>query len=338
MHGWFVSGLNRFTGGTPVLLLMLGLVLGADGASAQRPLIAVLQSGEGSLYAQAVEGLTTELTRRGYRAGANIDYLVLTLKPGGREDPIETLLKRQPKVVVAVGTDATRALQQRYAKLPPDHQPPVVFLMVLDPVAEGLVERAERSGGRFVGVGLTIRPQRQFRLLLDVMPTAKRLGAIYNPDDTTSRRLIEQAQEDAQRMGLELLLAEARTPDELPHALSALEAEIDALWLIPDPVCAAPSAFEQMVAFCTRHKLPLLAFAEPYVRRGALVGIGVDFADQGAVAAELVDQLLQGADPATMPLMTPRRLRTYYNLATARSLGVTIPDTLLNLADGVFKQ
>jgi putative ABC transport system substrate-binding protein len=84
--------------------------------------------------------------------------------------------------------------------------------------------------------------------------------------------------------------------------------------------------------------LPLLAFAEPYVRRGALAGIGVDFADQGATAAELVDQLMQGADPATMPMLTPRRMRTYYNLATARTIGLTIPDTLLNLADRVFQQ
>ncbi|MCS7064900.1 MAG: ABC transporter substrate-binding protein, partial [Fimbriimonadales bacterium] len=227
---------------------------------------------------------------------------------------------------------------QRYAKLPPDRQPPVVFLMVLDPVAEGFIESTERSGTRFAGVALTIRPQRQFRLLLDLAPDVKRVGVVYNPSDTTSRRLIEQAREDAQRLGLELIAAEAHAIEALPRALATLEKRIDAFWLIPDPVCAAPNGFEQIEAFCRQQKLPLLAFAEPYVRRGAVAGIGVDFVDQGVVAAELVDQLLQGADPATMPLLTPRRLRTYYNLAMARALGLTIPDALLNLADRVFQQ
>jgi putative ABC transport system substrate-binding protein len=278
------------------------------------------------------------MTRRGYRAGSTVEYLVLMLKTSSKEEPVESLLKRSPTVVVAVGTDAARALKERYAHLPSERQPPVVFLMVLDPVAEGLIESMEHSGTRFVGVGLTIRPNRQFRLLLDLVSGVRRLGTLYNPDDTTSRRLIEQAREDAQRLGLELVAVELRAPAELPRALTTLEKQIDAFWLIPDPLCAAPSAFEQIVAFCHKQKLPLLAFAEPYVRRGALAGIGVDFADQGTTAAELVDQLLHGADPTTMPMLTPRRLRTYYNLATARVVGVTIPDTLLNLADGVFQQ
>lgn len=321
------------------VLLALWLMLSVWNACAQSPLIAILQSGEGKLYEQAVEGLTAELARRGYRAGVNVEYFLQTLSmSASRTDPVEALLNRQPKVIVAVGTDAARALHQRYAKLPPDRQPPVAFLMVLDPVAEGFIESPDRSGTRFAGVALIVRPQRQFRLLLDIAPNGKRIGVVYNPNDTTSRRLIEQAREDAQRLGLELIAAEAHAIEALPRALATLEKRIDAFWLIPDPVCAAPNGFEQIEAFCRQQKLPLLAFAEPHVRRGAVAGIGVDFVDQGVVAAELVDQLLQGADPATMPLLTPRRLRTYYNLATARALGLTIPDTLLNLADRVFQQ
>lgn len=304
--------------------------------SAQRALIAILQSGEGSLYDQAVQGFKTEMARRGYREGSTVEYLVLTLKASGKEEPVESLLKRSPKVVVAVGTDAAHILKERYARLPPERQPPVVFLMVIDPVAEGLIESVERSGTRFVGVGLTIRPHRQFRSLLDIAPNVRQLGTLYNPNDATSRRLIEQAREDAQQLGLELIAVELPAPAELPRALATLEKQIDAFWLIPDPLCVA--AFEQIMSLCLRKKCPLLAFAQTYVQRGAPVGVGVDFADQGATAAELVEQLLQGADPSTMPMLTPRRLRTYYNLATARAIGLEIPDTLLSLADKVFQQ
>lgn len=173
---------------------------------------------------------------------------------------------------------------------------------------------------------------------MDIAPEAKRVGAVYKPEDTTSRRLIEQAREDARRLGLELTAVPVHSAKELPNALTTLTGRIDAFWLIPDPVCAAPDAFDQIVNFCTRQRWLLIAFAEHYVRRGALAGIGVDFADQGATAAELVDQVLRGSDPATLPLLTPRRLCTYYNLATARALNRTLPDTLLNLADGVFER
>jgi putative ABC transport system substrate-binding protein len=329
--------------GSPLTPSLSPLPKGGEGAGsggiqtpAQRALIAILQSGEGSLYDQAVQGFKTEMARRGYREGSTVEYLVLTLKATGKEEPVESLLKRSPKVVVAVGTDAAHTLKERYAHLTPERQPPVVFLMVLDPVAEGLIESMERSGTRFVGVGLTIRPHRQFRSLLDIAPNVRQLGTLYNPNDATSRRLIEQAREDAQQLGLELIAVELPAPAELPRTLATLEKQIDAFWLIPDPLCVA--AFEQIMSLCLRKKCPLLAFAEPYVRRGAPVGVGVDFADQGATAAELVEQLLQGADPATMPMLTPRRLRTYYNLATARAVGLEIPDTLLNLADKVFQQ
>ncbi len=320
--------------------MWMGLVwsIGTGAAFAERPLVAILQSGEGSLYEQALSGLTGELTQRGYRAGVNIEYLTLTLNPRPREDPVEAILRRQPKVIVAVGTDATRALQQHYRQLPPERQPPVVFLMVLDPVAEGLIESAKFSGTRFAGVALTVRPQRQFQLLQDLAPGIRRIGALYNPDDATSRRLIEQAREDTRPHGLELIALEARTAQDIPRALSDLAGKIDALWLIPDPVCAAPQPFEQIAAFAIQHKLPLIAFAETYVKRGALVAVGVDFTDQGVAAAELVDQLLHGADPAAMPLLTPRRLRTAYNLKIAHQLGITIPSTLLNLADRVYEQ
>jgi hypothetical protein len=89
---------------------------------AQRALIAILQSGEGSLYDQAVQGFKTEMARRGYREGSTVEYLVLTLKATGKEEPVESLLKRSPKVVVAVGTDAAH-IPQRAIRPPTSRTP-----------------------------------------------------------------------------------------------------------------------------------------------------------------------------------------------------------------------
>ncbi|MFQ3611463.1 MAG: ABC transporter substrate binding protein, partial [Fimbriimonadales bacterium] len=118
----------------------------------------------------------------------------------------------------------------------------------------------------------------------------------------------------------------------------SLLGNVDAMMLIPDPVCAAPEPFNQILAFTTEQKIPLVAFADSFVRRGALVGLGIDFREQGVLGAELVAHLLEGADPASLPIQSPRKYLIYYNLRQAKALNITIPEMLLNLADKVFEQ
>lgn len=304
-------------------------------ACAQPPRIAILQSGEGGFYAEAANRFQQELQKQGVQA----QTLSFVLK-GDRNDAElpRRLLERKPKVIVAIGTNAAMLLKAHYERLPPDQQVPVVFAMVLDPIKQGLIESAERSGTRFAGVALAVRPLRQFQALRDAVPAAQRVGVIYNPDDAVSAQLATLARDDAQRLGLTLVEAHAPEAKLLGAALAGLQGKVDALWLIPDPVCAAPEPFQQILEWAMAQKVVVLAFAEPFVRRGALLGVGVDLAEQGALAAEQVQRILQGEPPEELPLLTPRRVLTYYNLKAARAIGVAIPDTLLNLANGVFER
>ncbi len=303
--------------------------------TAQSVDIAILLSREGGIYADAVNRFRQELEAQGY----TLQPLTFALK-GDRSDAElpRRVLERRPKVIVAVGTDAALLLKSHYERVPAQQQIPVVFTMVLDPVGQGLVVSAERSGSRFAGVALAVRPQRQFRILLDAVATVKRIGVVYNPTDPVSVRLIEQSREDAERMGLQLIAVPAEQPAQVASVLQTLANAVDALWLIPDPVCASPEGFQALLEFATRHKLPVLAFAESYVRRGALLAAGVDLAEQGALAAEQVTRILNGEKPEDLPLLTPRRVLTYYNMRTARLLNLAIPDMLLNLAAKVYEQ
>lgn len=297
--------------------------------------VAILQSREGGFYAEAVQRFHATLEQQGY----SLQTLTFVLK-GDRSDQDlpRRILEKRPKIVVVVGTDAAKAMRAHYEKLPASQQLPVVFLQVLDPIGEGLIQSAERSGTRFAGVALTARPQRQLTALLDVAPEAKRVGVVYNPKDTVSQRLIEQAREDAARVGVALQEATTEHAAQIGDALKSLEGKVDALWLIPDPVCAASEPSQRVLEFAERHRLPVLAFASAFVQRGALVATGVDMAEQGALAAEQVMRILEGEPPESLPLLTPRRTLTFYNLKTARRLNLTIPDMLLNLAAKVYEQ
>jgi putative tryptophan/tyrosine transport system substrate-binding protein len=297
--------------------------------------VAILQSGEGGFYAEAVQRLHATLEQQGYA----LQTLTFVLK-GDRSDHElpRRILEKRPKIVLAVGTNAVKAIRAHYERIPKHEQAPVVFLQVLDPVGEGLIQSVERSGTRFAGVALTVRPQRQLSTLLDVAPAAKRVGVIYNPKDSVSLRWIEQAREDAARLGVALHEAPVEQAARIGDALKALEGKVDALWLIPDPVCAAPEPSQRVLEFAEKHRLPVLAFAGAFVQRGALVATGVDMAEQGALAAEQVIRILEGEPPESLPLLTPRRTLTFYNLRTARRLNITIPDMLLNLAAKVYEQ
>lgn len=309
-----------------------GVVCLTSGGLAQ-PLVAVVHS-PGSLYADALQRYHHALEEQ----GITVRTLTFTLKGDASDSELpQRVVEHRPKVIVAVGTDAALLLRKHYATLPPAQQAPVVFTMVVDPVGQGLIASAERSGGRFVGVALVVRPQRQLRALLDAMPQARRVGVVYNPADAVSQQLLAQAREDAARLNLTLVEAHASTAAHLPEALAHLQGKVDALWLIPDPVCAAPEPFQKILEWARQNRIAVLAFAESFVRRGALMAIGPDLAEQGALAAELVAQLLQGQPPEELPLLTPRRLLTYYNLKTARELRIDLPPMLLNLAQKVYE-
>ncbi|MGQ9900616.1 MAG: ABC transporter substrate-binding protein [Fimbriimonadales bacterium] len=295
--------------------------------------VAILQSGEGGIYTEAVQHFHTTLEQQGYA----LQTLTFVLKGDRSDEELpRRILEKRPKVILAVGTNAVKAIRAHYQKTPKHEQVPVVFLQVIDPIGDGLIQSVERSGTRFAGVALTVRPLRQLTTLLDIVPTVKRVGVIYNPKDSVSRRLIEGAREDAMRVGVVLHESPLENAARIADALKSLEGKVDALWLIPDPVCAAPEPSQRILEFAEWHKLPVLAFAGAFVQRGALVAVGVDMAEQGALAAEQVMRILEGEPPETLPLLTPRRTLTFYNLLTARRLNITVPEMLLNLAARVY--
>ena len=297
--------------------------------------VAILQSAERDIYVEAVQQFHATLEQQGYR----LQTLTFVLK-GDRSDQdlLRRILEKRPKVILAAGTNAAKALRAYYEKVPPQQQVPVVFLLVLDPVGEGLIQSAERSGTRFSGVDLTIRPLRQLSALLDIVPATKHVGVLYNPKEAVSVRFIQQAREDAERVGVVLHEAPVEQAARIGDALQSLVGKVDALWLIPDAMYAADEASQRVLEFAERHRLPVLAFAGRFVQRGALVATGVDMAEQGALAAEQVMRILEGEPPESLPLLTPRRTLTFYNLRTARRLNLTIPDMLLNLAAKVYEQ
>ncbi|MCS7209520.1 MAG: ABC transporter substrate-binding protein [Fimbriimonadales bacterium] len=320
-------------------MLRAGTVLGAWGVAyallSQGVEVAILQSGEGGFYADVVQRFHKTLEQQGYA----LPTLTFVLK-GDRTDHDlpRRILERKPKVILAVGTDAALRLKEFYTTLPAEQRIPVVFTLVMDPVQHGLIRSAEESGERFAGAALALNPQKQLRALHDVVPTAQRIGVIYNPNEFVSQGFVNQARRDAERLGMSLVEAHAAQATQFESALQQLQGKIDAFWVIPDAAYRDPRAFQYALEFSRRQRIPILAYADRFVRDGALVGAGIDISEQGALAAEQVIRILEGEPPERLPLLTPRRVLIYYNLAVAQELNISIPEMLINLAEKTYPE
>lgn len=300
--------------------------------------LCVLKSREGDLYEHAFQGLKAELAHRGFRENEHLKLssFALTGKPDDGKT-IAALFRSQPDYIVAMGTDAAVAIKKEMKTYRAAKPVPMIFLMVLDPVALELVRSLERSGELCAGVSLMAPPGKQFRLIKDILPKAQTVGVLYNQSDVTSQRLIESAKEEAAKQGLILESVPVSYVEEIPSVLRQMEGHVQAFWLIPDVVCANPESFKAILNFSDRQQIPVIGFASTFVKRGALAALGVDFTEQGVLAAEIVVKLLEGAPPQEMEVKIPRRLKSSYNLIKAKELGIQLPDSLLNLADEVFE-
>lgn len=331
-----------------VCLLSLGIFLSssvADSALPRAPLpapmpqVLVIKSAEAGIYDQAVKGLMEGLEKNGYRLGKSVEAHQVSLPADKKNEErfLANLLQKKPDLIVVIGTDAAvkirASLNQNNLK-----QVPVVFTMVLDPVALQLVQSLNRSGGQFAGVSLIIPPARQFQLIRDVLPEAKSIGVIFNQEEPIFQRLVTSAQNDCQRFGFELRALPLSPQQDIASALATWSEPPDAIWLIPDKLTVDQEPFKQIMSFADQKKVPVIAFAELFVRQGALAALATDFYDQGATAAEMVSAILRGDRPEEMPVRAPRNYKLTFNLSKAKQLNLTIPDTLINLADTLIEK
>jgi putative ABC transport system substrate-binding protein len=214
----------------------------------------------------------------------------------------------------------------------------VVFSAVTDPVAVGLVEDLTRPGGNLTGITVgaedAINEGRRLDWLLKVAPRIESVYIPYNPDDAVSTVSLVAVQDVASTLGIELLLQEARTAEEVDAALNAIPEAADALFVFADQVVVADVA--AVVNAALERDLPLSTPNSLGPQLGALMSYGSDLYTSGNQAARLADQILRGSDPDTLPVETPEFFLTL-NLNTAEAIGLEISDQVLRQADTIIR-
>jgi putative tryptophan/tyrosine transport system substrate-binding protein len=215
---------------------------------------------------------------------------------------------------------------------------PIVFITASDPVAMGLVDSLNRPGGNVTGVSLIagqLGPKR-VELLQELLPKARVVGLLVNPNNANAEPNVAEAQLAARRLGLETNVLSASNEQELDEAFAKVgRLKTDALLVIPDPVFL--NLREQFSALEMRYRIPTVHYSRENVLAGGLLSYGANFYAMFRQAGVYVGRILKGEKPASLPVVQPTKFELAINLKTAKFIGITVPPALLSRADEVIE-
>jgi putative tryptophan/tyrosine transport system substrate-binding protein len=244
------------------------------------------------------------------------------------------LVELKVELIAAVATRASLAAKQATSTIP------IVMTLSLHAVESGLVDSLSRPGGNVTGMsGLSDATiVKRLELLKEVLPRLERVAVLWNPDfyrrtPEPQWRALEAA---APRVGMSLHPLEARVAGDLEGAFEAAAQDAaQAILVLPDPLTIRYGI--RLAQLALRHRLPTIFQDRESVEVGGLMSYGFDFYESSRRAAAYVDKILKGAKPADLPIEQPTQFQLVINVKTAKTLGITIPPSLLARADEVIE-
>jgi putative ABC transport system substrate-binding protein len=280
-----------------------------------------------------LDALRQGLADHGYIEGKNIK--ILNRFAGGHYDRFEALAKDlvDANVDVIVASVGPAALAAKRAST----TTPVVFVTAADAVGEHLVDSLAHPGGNLTGFSTMMSDvtAKRLQLLRDCLTRLTSAVLLYNPSSPVAAKDIAEVQAAARSLNAELSLVEARAPNELEQAFFNISQRR------PDAVIIGVDAmlyyeWKRIAGLAVQHRLPTIAGGEAALA-GMLMSYGPDLPDLFRHAAGYVDKILKGAKPSELPVEQPTKFVLAINLTTAKSLGLTIPPSVLARADEVIE-
>jgi putative ABC transport system substrate-binding protein len=316
-----------------LLLLLGGAMAVARAVRAQQkamPVIGYLNLGSPSTSSSFVAAFHQGLGEVGYVEGQNvaIEYRWDEGRPDRLPALAADLVGRRVDVIVAGGDAAVLAAKSATSTIP------IVFFSGGDPVATGLVASLARPSGNLTGVGIMVVElmAKRLELLSELVPQAKVIALLVNPNDPNVERFIGDVQDAAHAKGLQLHILRASTESEIEVGFASLaQLQVSAL------VVAFFRQRDQLVALASRHTVPAIYPGRRFADAGGLISYGPSVAAAVRQLGIYAGMILKGAKPADLPVQQPTKFELVINLKTAKALGLTIPPAILARADEVIE-
>jgi putative ABC transport system substrate-binding protein len=233
--------------------------------------------------------------------------------------------------VIVTGGNGVAAVKQATSTIP------IVFAMAVDPVGSGFVASLSHPGGNVTGLSLQ-GPDvagKRLELLREVTPNRRRLGILVNVAYPAAEKELAQVQTAAEALGFNTIVLSIRRTEDIVPAFDRIGDRVDALYLISEAL--VHSNLAAICALALGAHLPMIYGDAEAARDGALLSYGPSMRDLLRRAADMTNMILYGKKPADIPVEQPTKFELVINLKTAKALGLTVPATLLTLADEVIE-
>jgi putative ABC transport system substrate-binding protein len=272
------------------------------------------------------------LRDHGYIDGQNIsvEYRFAEGRAERLPELAADLVRLKPDVLFVIGGDVAPFVSKATQLIP------IVFVMSADPLQLGLVATLARPGGNATGFTFLQDElaSKRLQLLKEVAPRISRVAFLSNPDHPDNE--LRVAQRAATTLGVHLEPIEMRGPSDLDGALQAItKASLDALYVVASRQTVA--SLPRIVDFAAKKELPLAGGWGAWAQAGGLLSYGPNVGEVVRNATSYVDKIFKGAKPGDLPVQQPTRFELLVNLRSAKSLGLSIPESFLLRADIVIE-
>jgi putative ABC transport system substrate-binding protein len=299
------------------------------------PVIGFINSRSPDDTAHLVAGFRNGLAESGYLEGQNVgvEYRWALGQYERLPELARELARRSVAVIVASGGDPVGVAAKAATS-----SIPIVFVVSGDPAKLGLAASFSRPGGNSTGLSIFTSDigAKRLGLLRELVPQAVKIGFLGNPTFPTAVTQLEDVQEGARTLGVEIDIYGATTETEIDAAFTTMSLRRPAgLIVAADPFFDTRRT--QLVVLTARRGLPAIYHLREYVSAGGLMSYGIDLPDVYRQMGIYAAKILKGTDPATMPVMRPSRFELVINLQTAKTLSLQVPQSILASADGVVE-
>jgi putative ABC transport system substrate-binding protein len=286
-------------------------------------------------------GFIAGLREAGWTEGQNFRFEFRYI-PGGSVDHLRAaateLVALRPDVILAVTSVAARFVAEQTQSIP------IVFLLSIDPIAEGLIASVPRPGGNITGFTQSDYDLggKWLQLLKEIAPGITAAAIITSPlsplapmsDGSRAVGYMPSVEDAARSMGISVSVVELRNPIEIEEKISGLKPHQGVVFP-PNSFIAAHRA--RIIELLTRFRVPGIYFARFFVSDGGLISYGIDQPELFRQGGGYVDRILRGTNPADLPAQSPKKFELAMNLKTAKALGLDVPQALLGRADEVIE-
>lgn len=309
-------------------LAALAIALGvtASVAIAQDKFVAITAIVEHPALDSTRDGVIKALAAEGFEEGKNlkIKYQSAQGNTGTAAQIARQFIGEKPDAIVAIGTPSAQAVAAATKSVP------LVYSAITAPIEAQLVTSMDASGTNVTGVSDALALEPQIELIKKIVPSAKRVGMVFNPGEANSVVVVNRFKELLPKYGMALVEAAAPRSVDVSSAARSLVGKVDMIYTSTDNNVV--SAYEALTKVGNEAKIPLIASDTDSVKRGAIAALGLNYFSIGEQTGHIVARIFRGEAPGSIPSETSKKQALYLSKSAAAKQGVTLSEDVLKSA------